>query len=95
MSTTMLSTNWLMWIDYYTHKILCLTCWIFHKILNRIELHLFFGSAASKTHSKAQRVTSAQESTTTRMARMVYILYSFSGYNIFVCMEHKTLKCSP
>lgn len=38
----------LMWIDYKTHEILCLTCWIFHKILN---IELLISSAMPVKHN--------------------------------------------
>ena len=55
-------THCLLWIDCDTSENLCLTCWIFHKILKGISPALFH-SSASKTHSTASR-QQAQESTT-------------------------------
>jgi hypothetical protein len=49
-------THCLLWIDCDTSENLCLTCWIFHKILKGISPALLH-SSASKTQQRAKEST--------------------------------------
>lgn len=79
-----------MWIDYYTHEILCLTCWIFHKILSGESFLVPLGKCCSSS-SALPRVNNNNN------GQKIYILYSFSGYNIFsyVCNIKHRLSMFP